>query len=463
MTPKTEPPTRILTESASEIPLPIPSPVTPPSFKSEARDGRNPLTIPVTPPSPDSEAHRDHRVPPPLSVPSIILDDGLPFRLTPTRPTIIIEKQKHTNLRPETHCYWIRIIDMDPIKASGMLTPQDADRATWAIRDMYLGKIVYLESKNRLQPRQIDHMTATALLLWHETGHMSALAIGNLSIDLRIIEPKNLYEAPFKLMDIPRYRIMETSLSLIPLAGLVVDRRVVLGDGSVCENVDVVTLRSGLVDTSPSKGIIHKKMMPDTMPEDMIVEANRYLALSGCKYAPKLLGVTGEPNTGECRGLLIELIEGVHLRSMPFMYNSMRLEVTMKLVKALVAFEDRGVYLQDLKPENVILTADDGLYVIDFGPGVSDGFFPEEELDDILAGRVGIKTAMYGLSMTLRMIWSEGVLGEDGLPLAPTRLRDRTPACLLPLLDNPGANMYPSFLALQDKLREECMSGEDRD
>lgn len=142
-----------------------------------------------------------------------------------------------------------------------MLTSRDADRATWAIRDMYLGKIVYLESTNRLQPHQIDHMTATALLVWHETGHMSGLAIGNLSIDSRIIEPKSLYEPPFKLTDIPRYRPMDTSLRLIPFAELVVDRRVVLVDGSVCENVDVATLRSGLADTSPSKGMIHKKII----------------------------------------------------------------------------------------------------------------------------------------------------------------------------------------------------------
>src|SRR5947207_10562980 len=103
----------------------------------------------------------------------------------------------------------------------------------------------------------------------------------------------------------------------------------------------------------------------------MIVEANRYLALGGCKYTPKVIGVTGDPVTGECRGLLIELIEGVPLCLMPLMYNNMRLEVTMKLVKAMVAFEKRDVYLQDLKPENVILTADNGLYVIDFGPGVT--------------------------------------------------------------------------------------------
>ena len=56
------------------------------------------------------------------------------------------------------------------------------------------------------------------------------------------------------------------------------------------------------------------------------------------------------------------------------MYNNMRYLITMNLVGAMVEFEERHVYLQDLKPDNIILTTDNGLRVlIDFGPGVTDG------------------------------------------------------------------------------------------
>ena len=241
------------------------------------------------------------------------------------------------------------------------------------------------------------------------------------------------------------------------------------------ENVEVVTLRNGSY-IDPNKKMIHKTMTPDTRPEDMIVEAKRYLALTGCKYAPKLLGVTGDAKSGECRGLLIELVEGLRMTPIPFMYNNMRLSVTVHLMNAMVEFEDKGVYLPDLKPDNIILTSygpcvEDGLFVIDYGPGVTDGLFLEEEIEEILDGRVGFKSAMYGFLMTLRMIWNEGKLGTDGIPTAPTGLRARVPTTLLGLLDNPHSGPYSNFREVRDALKEEmekaikeeCMLGFDWD
>lgn len=81
--------------------------------------------------------------------------------------------------------------------------------------------------------------------------------------------------------------------------------------------------------------------------------------------------------------------------------------------------------------------------------------FPEEELDDMFSGRVGFKTAMYGLLMTLRVIWNEGALGGDGNPTAPTRLREQIPPRLLSILDNPRSSSYSDFRSLQRVLMED--------
>jgi hypothetical protein len=359
--------------------------------------------------------------------------------LTPTRPRIRFEKTTERT-------YWIRIIEMEPVPASDILPAADAEKATRTMKDRYVDKIVYLESAQPLQGREVDLAAWTALITWHKTGAMCGLAIGRRPVDITIIAPRNLYEPPFRIKDIPGNNSM---LSLIPVSELLVQ-------GYLANNVDVVRLRNPS-DMYGSKLMIHKKMTPETSPEDMIWEAGRYLALKGCKYAPRFIGVTGIPETGECRGLLIELIEGLLLSPIPFMYNNMRCAVTMNLVNAMVEFEERHVYLQDLKPNNIILTIDDGLCVIDFGPGVTEGMFPEEDLDEILNGRANFKTAMYGLFMTLRVIWNEGVLGSDGHPTAPTRLREQIPRRLLSILDNPRLQVaeYSDFQSLQKALREE--------
>jgi hypothetical protein len=356
--------------------------------------------------------------------------------LPPTRPRIRFEKATERS-------YWIRIIEMEPVPASEILPAADAEKATRTMRDRYIDKIVYLESAQPLQGREIDLAAWTALITWHKTGEMCGLAIGHRPVDITMIPPRNLYEPPFQIEDIPGYN---NTLSLIPVSEL-------LAQGYVANNVDVVRFRNP--DVSQCKLMIHKKMTPETSPDDMLLEAGRFLALTGCKHSPRLLGVTGIPETGECRGILIELIEGLLMSPIPFMYNNMRYSVTMNLVNAMVEFEERQVYLQDLKPDNIILTIDDGLCVIDFGPGVTEGMFPEEEIDDILNGKVGFKTAMYGLLMTLRVIWNEGALGSDGIPMAPTKLRQQIPPRLLSILDNPRSADYSDFRSLEKALQEE--------
>lgn len=385
-----------------------------------------------------------------LSGPQIGTTNGLPFPPTPSRPIITFEKR-------DMHRGWIRIIDMEPIEASSIITAGYAERATQSIKDTYIGKIVYLEWAEPLQNRGTMHAIWTALMIWHKTGYKSGLGlrIGRTPIDMEAIEPKPLYERPFTLAEIPRYRVAGASLSLIPTEELVLQRRMVLADGSMSENVEVVTMRNGILDIPLRKWMIHKKMTPETSPADMIVEADTYLTLRGCKHAPKLLGVTGNPATGECRGLLIEYILGRSLCPIPLMYTNMRLEVTMNLVKAMVEFEERGIYLQDPNPNNVILTVDDGLYIIDFGPSYTEDFYPEDRLHDIFGGKIEIGTAMYLLLMLLRFIWNEGMVGSDRKPVAPTKLRNLCPARLLSMLDNPDAVEYSSFRELLEVLQQE--------
>src|SRR5437762_2958298 len=95
------------------------------------------------------------------------------------------------------------------------------------------------------------------------------LRIGSTPIDLEAIEPKPLYESPFKLTDIPHCDSADTSLSLIPIE-VIVKGTIVLADGSPSENVEVVILRRDIVGVSLGERMIRKKMTPETKPEDII-------------------------------------------------------------------------------------------------------------------------------------------------------------------------------------------------
>jgi hypothetical protein len=385
-----------------------------------------------------------------VSVPPSVAVNGLPISLTPTRPTFKFEKTSF-------HAKWIRIIDMAPIGVSSTITEDDSEKITRTIREKYVGKIVYLEFQEPLQAEGTLHAIWTALIIWHKTDYKSGLGlrIGSIPIDLEAIEIKPLYDRPFTLSEIPDHGVAGANLSLIPTEELVFQRRMVLADGSMSDNVDVVTRSGGVMDVPLSTWMIHKKMTPQTSAEAMVVEANKYVTLRGCKYTPRLLGVTGDPATGDCRGLLIECINGRPLYPIPLMYNNMRLQVTMNLLKAMEEIEERGVYLQDPNPNNIILTVDDGLCIVDFGPGYTEDFYPEDRLDEIYNGEIGIRTAMYLLLMLWRIIWNEGVVGVNRKPVAPTKLRKHCPARLLSMLDDPDAVEYSSFRQLREELQQE--------
>jgi hypothetical protein len=294
-----------------------------------------------------------------LFPPLMATDECLLLSPPPARPTVEV-------IKCDGQRYWVKVNDMEATNPPN-ITASGADSATRAIRDLYIRKIVYLELSEGLQPRIIVHHVVTALMIWYKTGYQSGLGlrIGKTPIDLEAIEPKPLYDRPFTLAEIPRCNVAGASLILIPTEEFDSQRRIFLADRSMSDNVELVTLRGRFMDIPSGTWIIHKKMTPDTSPKDMIAEANTYITLRGCKYTPRLLGVTGDPATGECRGLLIEYIMGQRLCPMPLMYNNMRLQVTMNLLKAMEEIEERGIYLQDPNPDNIILTVNDGIYIVD--------------------------------------------------------------------------------------------------
>src|SRR5436190_7773685 len=90
----------------------------------------------------------------PMPVHPAFPDNGCPFPQAPARPKFTLAKSTERS-------YWIRIVDMEPIDTSGMLDPGKTETA---IRAMYIGKIVYIESVEPLQSCEIELATWTALI-----------------------------------------------------------------------------------------------------------------------------------------------------------------------------------------------------------------------------------------------------------------------------------------------------------
>jgi hypothetical protein len=163
---------------------------------------------------------------------------------------------------------------MEAITPWPLITNNDAERATRMIKELYVDKVVYIESLSRPVDRS---ELVSGQYSFH--GTRPALCVGSkLAVDLRMIKPVDPCEPPFKLMDIPHWT--EDVLDMIPIEDVIVERA--MDDYET--TVDVV-----VVD---AKRMIHKKMSPVTPTEYMILELDRYIALSGCKYVPPLLAVT---------------------------------------------------------------------------------------------------------------------------------------------------------------------------
>ena len=80
--------------------------------------------------------------------------------------------------------------------------------------------------------------------------------------------------------------------------------------------------------------------------------------------------------------------------------------------------EKVGYYNEDLKCQNIVRRRSDGaLFCIDFAGGLTDGFFPEESLHDIMAEKMDPKDGIYILGKTLWQLWArEHPKADDQLP-----------------------------------------------
>jgi hypothetical protein len=382
---------------------------------------------------------------------------GARFPLTPTSPsTRLVKHVRDTTIQPWKRLYWCEVDGMAPKEGIEV----DAEEVTRQIRAMYIGKIVYFETTDRMQPYEMVILAGVALLEYWKTGGLPGLSFGSSLSDLRFIDPRDLYEPAFAVTDIRHYHVADPKPRLVSLTDIKVIDEIVLFNGTVSDNVERVQLPNSLAAELPLT-LIHKKMKPETKPDDMVLEADRYLALQGCECVPKLWGFTVEESgnveeSRNCRGLLIEEIVGHVLSESRLMFKTMKMEVTMKLVKAMVEIEKRNVYLQDLTPSNIIITKEEKVVVVDFGPGVTDGFYPEDELFNIDRdrSRVGIRVAMYGLLMTLRAIWTGGEFDAEGVPLQVPESHN-CPLRLFSLLNDPQTAQFTSFQALEQSLRKD--------
>jgi len=325
-------------------------------------------------------------------------------------------------------------------------SPADSYEVTQKIKQLYIGRLVYFESVDLLQPGEMHLATHHALMYWWKNGKLPGFAMVRDYLGWRATEFRSLYEPPFKITEIPGYDSTSPNIRIINFREVHVINRVVQPDRTLSDNAERVELQPPQLDMPMT--MFHKTMTPTTRPEHMILEAGRLMALRDCGYTPKLLGVTGDPKTGECRGLLMEWIEGQSLLPVPFMFNSQRVELTIELSKALLACEKRGTLPGDLKPENLMMT-DDKLYIIDFGPGVTDGYCATEEAHNVMAGKVNVRAAMHMYLMTLRDIWAERpdcprVLDDDS-SVYETPLRKDTHPFLQYLLDGPKYKEYSTF------------------
>jgi hypothetical protein len=119
------------------------------------------------------------------------------------------------------------------------------------------------------------------VLTWHKTG----FEIGKTLADLRMIEPVELCEPPFKLWMSPiGARMCRCHDS---------DR------GCNCRGLWMI-MRLDVVMVDATR----MKMSPVTPTEYMILELDRYIALSGCKYVPQLLGLSGDPQDRRVQGYI---------------------------------------------------------------------------------------------------------------------------------------------------------------
>jgi len=142
---------------------------------------------------------------------------------------------------------------------------------------------------------------------------------------------------------------------------------------------------------------------------DFEAELGRYPLLKGFNHVPEFRVLVRQD--GNLVGFLITYIEGDNLynllESCVVQREDELLRITRGIIEIAVALEERNLYHQDLKLQNIMIRQSDGaLLFIDFGAGITRGMVNPEREKKILFDGPEAVDALYTLGMTLWWLWN---------------------------------------------------------
>jgi predicted Ser/Thr protein kinase len=223
---------------------------------------------------------------------------------------------------------------------------------------------------------------------------------------------------------------------------------VIRPDRQLTKNVQVVTFENQL--------FVHKFMTADSEQCDFETEVERYQVLNGYGGVPEFRGVVRRD--GLLQGILISYIDGDNLWTMVteqmIKEDAELLDITYHIIEIAAKLEQRGVYHQDLKCQNIVRCRSSGdIYFIDFGTGMTDGMYLSKDGPRMRYHGVDAADAMYILGMTLWQLWTSDYPTEDAQLDRIRNLAART------LIDNCIKRRFQTIETLWRNIAEKDANG----
>jgi serine/threonine protein kinase len=130
-------------------------------------------------------------------------------------------------------------------------------------------------------------------------------------------------------------------------------------------------------DAKLQRDVAIKVLPAGTLDADRLARFEREARVLAALNHPNIGAIYGFEQTGDVRGLVLELVEGPtladRLRSGPIPLGE-ALRIARHIADALDAAHAKGIVHRDLKPENIKVAANDAVKVLDFGLAkVGDG------------------------------------------------------------------------------------------